>query len=45
MILTNYWVVKSRRIRETIHACRVLEGKCEGKRLLEQPRCRWENIL
>jgi hypothetical protein len=40
MILTTYWVMKSRRIREARSAYRVLEGKLEGKRLLGQPRCR-----
>jgi hypothetical protein len=44
--------IKSRRLRWAVHvACigeernlyRLLVGKPEGKRLLERPRCRWED--
>jgi hypothetical protein len=33
------------RMREKIHAYRILMGKPEGKRPLERPRCKWGTIL
>jgi hypothetical protein len=47
-------VIKSRRMRRAEHVARMGEGRCvyrvlvgrpEGKRLLERPRCRWEDNI
>jgi hypothetical protein len=47
-------MIKSRRMRLASYvvqmqakrsACRIFEGKPEGKRLLGRPRCRWVDII
>jgi hypothetical protein len=43
--LYNVRVIKSRRISLARHAYRVLVEKCEGKTLLERPRCISEDTI
>ena len=38
-------VIKSRRLRWTGHAARILTGKPTAKRPLGRPRCRWEDNI
>jgi hypothetical protein len=39
------WAGNVARMGEVRNAYRVLVGKPEGKRPLERPTCRWENVI
>ena len=39
------WAEYVARMKQSRNAYRVLVGKPEGKRLLERPRCRWEDNI